>query len=182
LVVGDVDRRDPEIGLNPADQHAEPLAELGIERAHRLVQQQDVGDGCERPRHRDALALPSRETLRVTDAGRREVDQLEQLCDAVLAGDPAGWSGELQPVTDVLRDAHVREQCVVLEDDADVTLLGRDSSDIVAGRAQRPFVRGAQPRDQAERRRLPTALGPNEREELPFLHLETDVVDGTVSP
>ena len=45
LVVGDVHRRDAEFALYLPDVPAEPLPEAGVKRAHRLVEQQEVGAG-----------------------------------------------------------------------------------------------------------------------------------------
>jgi hypothetical protein len=59
LVVGHVQERDPDLALNPLQLHLHLLAQLQVERAERLVQQQHGGPVDERPRERHALLLPA---------------------------------------------------------------------------------------------------------------------------
>src|SRR5881409_1381249 len=57
LVVGDVDRRDPEVLLDLADLAAKSKTDLRVERRQRLIEQEDFRPAGERPRERDALLL-----------------------------------------------------------------------------------------------------------------------------
>ena len=45
LVVGDVDEGDPDLLLDPGELDLHLLAELEVERAERLVEQQDARAG-----------------------------------------------------------------------------------------------------------------------------------------
>ena len=63
LVVGDVDRGDAEAAQQLVDLEAQRIAQLGIERGQRLVEQQGAGLHRERARERHALALPARELV-----------------------------------------------------------------------------------------------------------------------
>ena len=58
LVVRHVERRDPELELDPPDLLPQLHAHLGVERRQRLVEQQHARLDRERPRQRDALLLP----------------------------------------------------------------------------------------------------------------------------
>src|SRR5690606_3166714 len=84
---------------------------------------------------------------------------------------------DLQAEGDVLRDAHVLERCVVLEDEADVALLrwqpGRvDSLDLdVTG------VGGLEPGDHPQQGRLAASAGAQQRGQLTGGDGDVDVVE-----
>ena len=61
LVVGDVDERDPEVSLQRLQVDLHLLAELEVERAERLVEQQHLGPVDDRAGERDPLALAAGE-------------------------------------------------------------------------------------------------------------------------
>ena len=61
LVVRDVDEGDPELLLDRLQLDLERLAELRVERAERLVEQQHRRLEDERPRERDPLLLAAGE-------------------------------------------------------------------------------------------------------------------------
>ena len=69
LVVRHVDERDADLLLQRLQLDLQPLAELGVEGAERLVQQQHGGVQDQRARERDALLLAARELRR--DAASR---------------------------------------------------------------------------------------------------------------
>ena len=64
---------------------AQRLAQAGVERRERLVEQHDLGVGGERARERDALALAARQLVRVGAGAVGEADELEALVDALAA-------------------------------------------------------------------------------------------------
>jgi hypothetical protein len=82
--VGDVDGGDAEFPLYLADVAAESLAEAGVERAHRLVEQQEVGTRRERSRQGDPLLLAAGQFRRVARLEPLEADQLQQVGDALV--------------------------------------------------------------------------------------------------
>ena len=75
-------------------------------------------------------------------------------------------------VGDVLRDGHVRKQRVVLEDEADATVLGRKVDPRRRVEQHLPVERDAaalgpsETRDRAQHRRLSGTRGPHQREGL----------------
>ena len=97
LVVGDVDRRDPELELDAADLLAQLDAHLRVERRERLVEQQHARLDRERPRERDALLHAARELVRIALAGVGEPDELEQLARPGPAGSAFGFLRILRP-------------------------------------------------------------------------------------
>ena len=88
LIVGDEDRRHVDLVVKAA----QPLAQLGahprVERAERLVEQQHLRLDRERPGERHPLALAAGELRRVAVDQALELDQGEQLVDA-LARSPS---------------------------------------------------------------------------------------------
>ena len=92
LVVGDVDERDPrQLALDALELELHLLAQLEVERAERLVEQQHPRAVDERAGERDALALAARELDR--PARRRRPasrTMLERLVDALRRARPLG--------------------------------------------------------------------------------------------
>src|SRR5262245_2891126 len=64
LVVGHVDGGDAELAMDPLDLDLHLLAQVLVERAERLVEQQDVGLEHEGPRQGYTLLLAARELTR----------------------------------------------------------------------------------------------------------------------
>ena len=65
LVVGHVHERDPDLGLDALELDLELAAELEVERAERLVEEQHVGPVHERPGERDPLLLAAGQLVRL---------------------------------------------------------------------------------------------------------------------
>src|SRR3954453_6324537 len=110
-------------------QAAQPLpqllAHLGVERAERLVEQQDARLDGERARQRDTLALATGELAGIAVGEPIELHEIEQLLharpDLALAlTDTARLHA--QPEGDVLEHPHVAKQRLVLEYEADMAL------------------------------------------------------------
>ena len=71
LVVRDQDGRDVDLVVQPPQPLAQLGADLGVERAERLVEQQHLRLDRQRARQRHALALAARELVRVALRGSR---------------------------------------------------------------------------------------------------------------
>ena len=126
LVVGDEDEGDAELGLEQLELDLHLLAELAIERAERLVEQQHAGPIDERPGERHPLLLAAGQLARLAGREVAHLDHVERIADTV--GDlRLGDAALPQPVGHVLGDVHVREQGVALEHGVDVALVGRDA-------------------------------------------------------
>ena len=111
--------------MQPRELGAHVDAQLRVEVRERLVHQERRRLAHDRAAHRDALALAARER-----DGRRSQQLLdpEHLGDLV---DPALDLGlrrlaHAQPVGEVLLDAQVRVERVVLEDHRDVAVARRE--------------------------------------------------------
>ena len=177
LVVRHVDERNAELLLDPLQLDLELLAELEIEGAERLVEQQRLRPVHERTGERDTLSLSARELRRLPVP---EPFQPHERQD-VLGAASALRSRHLlhaQPVLDVLLHGHVREEGVVLKDRVDVARVRGKSRHVFAAELDRAFVRPLEPGDHAQRRRLARARRAEHREELAATDLEIDPVDG----
>ena len=126
LVVRDVDERDADVVLNALELELHLLAELQVEGAERLVQQEhrrlvDEGAG-----ERDALLLASGKLARLPLLHPLQPDEPQDLVDLAgqrLSSDPAATQAE----GDVLEDREMRKERVGLEDGVDVSLVGGEA-------------------------------------------------------
>ena len=82
LVVRHVDEGRADVAVDLRELDLQPLAELQVERAERLVEQQHRGPVDERPRHRDALLLAAGQLAGQPVAELLEPDEAERLLDA----------------------------------------------------------------------------------------------------
>ena len=71
----DVDEGDPEVVLDRLQLELHLLAQLQVERAERLVEQQHLRPVDERPRERDPLLLAAGELARLARAEALETDE-----------------------------------------------------------------------------------------------------------
>ncbi len=83
LVVRHVDERRPELVLDPLQLELHLLAQLHVERAERLVEEQRRRPVDERARERDALLLAARELPRAAALEALELDDAQDLVDAL---------------------------------------------------------------------------------------------------
>ena len=166
----------PEVVLERLQLELHLLAELQVEGAERLVEQQHLRLVDERAGERDPLLLAARELARLALLDAGEVDQLEDLPHAPVelrALEPLAP----QPEGDVLEDRQVREERVALEDGVDVSLVRRQPGHRLLAEVDRAGVRLLEAADHPQRRRLAAARGPEQGEERPVLDLERDLVD-----
>ena len=83
--MGDQQRARAGGAQDRGDLLAQPLAQAGVERGERLVEQHDLGVGGKRAGERDALALAAGELVREVARAVGEPDQLEALRHAPAA-------------------------------------------------------------------------------------------------
>ena len=177
LVVRDVHERRLRARLDLLELELHLLAQLEVERAERLVEQQRRRLVDERAREGDALLLAAGELSRLALLHALEAHRAQRGRDA-RAHVVTAHALDAQPERDVLEHAHVREQRVRLEHHVDVPLGRRHVRDVAAAQ-QDAAARGLlEARDHAQRRRLAAARRPEHREELALVDLERDGVDG----
>ena len=177
LVVGDVDERDPDLLLDLLELDLHVLAELEVERAERLVEEQHPRAVDERASERDPLPLAARQLVRLALLIAGQAHHAQGLRDPLAACRLVDLADH-QPVAHVVADRHVREQRVVLEDRVDVALERRDAGHVTPVKDDAAARRLLEPGDHPERRRLAGPRRAKHREELAIAHVEVDAGDG----
>ena len=140
----------------PLQLDLEALAQLQVERAERLVEQQHRGLVDQRARQRDALLLAARELARLALRLGGEPDALELLAHPaahLVLGDALA----AQPEGDVVLDAQVREERVALEDRVGRPLERRHALDVDAVDQDPALGRLLEAGDHPQRRGLAAA-------------------------
>ena len=175
--MGDEDAGDVDLVVQAPEPVPELLADLGIDRAEGLVEQQHPGLGGERPGECDPLALAAGELRGVAVPEALQAHQGEEL------GDPRGLALapgalDVEPEGDVLGDRHVAEERVVLEHEPDAPGAGVQ---VVGAPAVEPDLAGIgrfEAGDDAQDGALAAPGGAEEGDELAARDLQRDVVDG----
>src|SRR5690348_13695611 len=173
--VGDEDARGAGLTQQLAELVAQRIAGVLVERAERLVAQEDVRPAREGAGDRDALAHAARQRMGkiVLVAGEAELGE-PGACrrEPLLARDLV----ELEAERDVVERAAPGHQAVVLEDDADLAAEPVELDERVV--TLHPHAAGGRPQqagDQVERRRLATAGLAEDRDELAASDREAQV-------
>jgi hypothetical protein len=175
--VGDVDRRRPEVALDPRDLRAHLDAQLRVEVRERLVHQERGRLSDDRAAHRDALPLASGELprllLQLVGQPEQGRDLAHAAVDLALRHPP-----QLQAERLVLVHRHVGVEGVVLEDHCDVARLRRNVvHDAVADR-DRPCGDLLEAGDHPQQRRLAAARGADQDHEGAVRDVEVDLAHG----
>jgi len=180
LIVGHDDRRCAGRSENVLDLGADTGAQGGVEVGEGFVEQDDRRIGGEGPGDRDPLLLAARELVGAPSALGGEADQVEHLGDACLPVLPVSKS-----VRDVGRDRQVREERVVLEDDADPAPFGGNAACRIGDddtlELDAPRIGLLETGDEAQGRRLAAPRGSEQGEELAGPHVEVDAPHGGVA-
>ena len=176
LIVGDHHERHADIVLDLGEFGTHRIAQLGVERGERLVEQEHLGPLDQRAGEGDALALPARELVGLAVAEFVELDQLERLFHPRLAL-VAGHAVDLQAIGDILRHGQVRKDRVGLEHHVDRAAVGRDVGHVDPVDQDAPLAGRFEPGEHAQQGRLAAARGAEQREELAPLDIEADIVD-----
>src|SRR3989449_2925500 len=180
LIVGDEQGRH----LLPSDDRSDFLHDLGahrrVERAERLVEEEDPGTHAERAGEGDQLPLATRELARKSILFPLQVNELEHLRDPLLrdvSRDPL----RSQSVPDVVRHGEVRKEGEALVDDPDSAALRRQLADLLAmdddlRRLGRQF-----PQDASKEGGLSAARGTQNRGQLAVLKSEGHILQNRVA-
>ncbi len=180
LVVRDVQERDADPLLQRLELDLQRPAELGVQRAERLVEQQHGRVEHQRPGQGHPLLLPAGQLAGPALGERAEMDQVDGLPHPGLQL----LLGQL-PVTQaeghIVEHGEKREQRVALEHRVDVPLVGRNHRHVDVVEQYPAGRRLLEPGDQPQRGRLAAARGTEQREELPAGHGQVDLVDGELN-
>ena len=140
LVVRDVDEGDANVVLDRLQLQLHLLAQLEVESAERLVEEQHPRFVHERPGERDPLLLPARELARLALLHPGEAHEAEDL-DHAAADVAAAHAPPAEPEGDVLEDREVREERIRLEDGVHVALVRRQRRNVDAAELDAPLGR-----------------------------------------
>ena len=170
------DEEDGAARLRPDPQQlpVQPLARHLVERAERLVHQEQRGRERERARDRDPLLHPAGELPRVAFLEAGQLDELDHLLDARVAP-RAVPPGHLERQSDVAGDRAPVVEHRVLEDDPVVAVSAR----LVGGLAVHDDLAGARLDQVADDRSnvdLPQPDGPISEMNSPGSHVEVDLL------
>ncbi len=122
--MGHEHERDADLTLDAFQLELHRLAQLEIERGEWLVEQEGARHVDQRASECDALLLAARQLRRLPIRELAESDDIEHLLDPGSV-DALGELQAARAECDVVRDRHVGEECVLLEDGVDVALVRR---------------------------------------------------------
>ena len=178
LVMGDEHEGDPHLALQGLELELHLLAQLQVQGAEGLVEQQHLGPVDESTGQRHALLLPAGELVGPAPLHAAELHEPDRLGDAPVTFGPLHLL-HLQAEGDVAGHVHVGEQGVGLEDRVHRPLVGRQRPDFLAEDLEAAHRREVQPGDHPQRRGLAATRRAQQGEELPVADLEVDVVHGS---
>ena len=175
LIVGHIDHRRLEVGVQLGDFDAHLDAERGVEVGQRFVEQEDfrlVDDGAA---DGDALALAAGKCLGLALEQRFELEDSGGVLDeAVDLG--LGLLRHLQAEGDVVVDRHVRVERVGLEHHRHTPVGRFQVSHVPAADADLALGDVFEPGDGTEQRGFSAAGRADEDHELAVLDVQLDVV------
>ena len=170
-----MDEGDADLGLDALELQLHLAAQLEVEGAEGLVEQQHPGVVDQGAGHGDALLLAAGELVRLLAGLLPELDQVEHLLDLLLHRLDAAPA---QAEGDVLEDVEVREEGVGLEDGVHRPLVGRQMGDLLVAEVHGAGGGVLQTRDHAQGGGLAAAGGAEEGEEGALGHGQVERVDG----
>jgi hypothetical protein len=153
------------------------LAEQGVEVGEGLVEQDEVRLRGEGAGEGHALLLPPREVLGLPVLKAAEAHHLQGLPGADLR---LGPGRPVEPERDVVEHRQVREEGVVLKDDADRPSLRRHvhagARELLSPQRDGTGRGALEAGDAAERRRFAAPARPQNSKDLAVLHVERHLV------
>ena len=154
------------------------VAGLRVERGERLVHQQHVRIGGERPCQADTLLHAAGEFVRVVAFEAGEPDHVDQAA-ADLAALVGGHALELEAELDVVLHGAPRQQPELLEHHGAV---GAWPGNGFAGKPKVAGIDAKKTEKSVEKRALPTAGRANYREKLAFFDVDVEIVQRAHRP
>src|SRR4051794_35709252 len=170
-----------QLGLDAPELLLQAVPRERVDRAERLVHEENGRVRGQRPGHPDALLLPAGQLVGVAPrvGARLETDHVEQLGDA--AADALAVPAEQRRHgRDVLLDRAMREEPDPLDDvpHAAAQLLGVAARDVAAVEPDPAGGRLDEPVDEPQRRRFTAAGRADEHDHLAAADVERHLVDG----
>ena len=179
LVMGHEHRGHADALLDTLEFNPHVLAQIGVERRQRFIEQQHVRLDDDGAGERNALLLAAGEFLGIAPPEIGQLHQFERSCHlapGVFLVDIA----VVEPEGHILGHGLVRKQRVVLEHQAKVALVDRHIIDPLALDGDVPFGGIEQARDHAQGCGLAASGRPQKRDEAAFLDIQRHLVHGGV--
>ncbi len=169
-------------GHQPLERELDHALALGVQRAGRLVQQQDRTIGENRPRDREPLPLPAGQShAALAEVAGIPLRQLrDEFCSegGLARGAHLGFPGAQSSVADIFEDARREDDGILRHDrEAGAHVPRIRVTHVDAVDAHRARLRIVEPQQQLEHRRLARARRPDQRDVLAGSHLEREVVE-----
>ena len=174
LIVGHIDERDPQLLLHALQFQLHFLAQFQVQRAQRLVQQQNLRLVHQRPSDSDTLLLAAGKLIHAALAIALQVDQLQHPIDLHVDLLPAHFL-DFQAEGDVVPHIQVRKQRVFLEHGIHPALVGRHGGNILAFEQHSAGGGILKPADNPQRRGLSAAGGAQQRQKLLFSDVKINI-------
>ena len=175
--MGDEHERDPDLLLQRLELDPQLLADLGVERAERLVEQQHRGSQDERARERDALLLAARE-LRGRRARQAASSTSASASSTRRRTRPWRPLRRRRPKATLSNTSRCGKQGVVLEHRVDVAPVRRHGGDVDAVEQDLAAVGRSKPAIIRSVVVLPQPEGPSSEKNSPAWIERVDPVDG----
>ena len=152
------------------------MSTRGIEIGQGLVEQEHLGLAHDGAADGDALALAAGKLAGLALEQMLHLEDAGGLADLPVADIP-GRTGELQPEPDIVVNAHMRIERVVLEHHGDAPVARLDM--VAQHLADPQFARRnlLEARDHAQKRGLAAARGADKDDELAMVDAEVDPLD-----
>ena len=176
LVVGDEDKGDPRLLLDLLQLHLHVLAQLQVQGAQGLVQQQHLGLVGQGSCDGHPLLLPAGQLAHPPVGEARQVHHVQHPLDGLLHFLLALFL-QAHPEGDVVVHVQVGEQGVLLEDGVHLPLVRGQGGDVFPIKKDLAGVRGDKPGDGAQGRGLATARGAQQGDELPVPDVQVKALE-----
>src|SRR5690606_24208123 len=181
LIVGYEHAGDVDVIVQASQPAPQFGTYLGIQRTERLIQQQYLGLHRQRPGERDTLALAAGQLRGQAVGGPVQLYHLQQVHDfpanlRLARPLTAGFDG--QAVGDILIDAHMLEQRIVLEDEADAALADVQIGGVLTMETDTPAVRLLQSGNDPQQSGLARAGWTEQCGQFAIIEGETDIIYG----
>ena len=177
LVMGHHDEGDADLALELRQLKAHGLAQFGIERRQRLVEQEHLRLLHQRARERNALALAARQLVGHARGQMTELDEIERLLHAPVALG-LRHAVDLEAVGDIVGDRHMRKHGIGLKHHVHGAFVGRNLGHVLAVDQHVTLGRHFEAGEHAQQRGLAATGRSEQRKELAGRDVEADIVHG----
>ena len=185
LVMGDEEAGQARGIVKAAQPMAQFLAHLGIERPEGFVEEENFRLDSQGTSESHALALSAGELAGKAFSELRELDGLQELLDA--GADLGLWRSlaslsHAQAEGDVLKDAEMLKERVVLEDKSRAALVRALPRDVPIAEEDLSLLRNSSPAMIRRRVVLPDPLGPSRATSSPPSTVKSTLFSAGYSP